>query len=135
MNAEGEELQSKMSALRGSLGNDLEHTVAGLREMVDWRQLVRHHPWACLGAAALAGFAVVPSKSMIVVKADAGSISDLARGRGLHLVRSGASSGAVGTIARMVGQMAFRAATAYLTRRITASLAGGVMQGERNEAS
>jgi hypothetical protein len=133
MNAEEEELRHQMAALRGSLGNDLEHTVAGLREMVDWRQLVRHHPWACLGAAAIAGFAVIPSKATFVVKADASSISNLARGQGLHVEGASPGSGAVGTIARMVGQMAVRAATAYVTRRISASLAGAGIHGERNE--
>jgi len=133
MDIEGEELRIQMAALRGSLGNELEHTVAGLREMVDWRQLIRHHPWACLGAAALAGFAVIPTKSTFVVRAEAGSGADAARGRVVQLTGAGASSSAVGTIARMAGQMAVRAATAYLTRRITATLAGAGSPGERSE--
>jgi len=135
MNAEGEDLRLQMAALRGTLGSDLEHTVAGLREMADWRQLVRRHPWACLGAAALAGFTVIPSKTTFVVKADSGSVADLARGRGVQVEGAGASPGAVGAIARIAGQMAVRAATAYITRRITASLTGGVMHEEREQTS
>lgn len=125
MNTEGEVIRSQMAALRGAIGHDVEHTVAGLRTMVDWRHFVRHHPWACVGAAALAGFVLIPSKPKIVLQADDHTVARFGRGRGFHAQSSTGGKGAVEAIARMAGQFALRAATAYVTRRISESFAGG----------
>jgi hypothetical protein len=124
MTTEGEELRSQMAVLRASLGHELQHTVSGLRTMVDWREFVRRHPWACLGAAALAGFAMIPTKSTVVVQADANSIANFARGKALRVNTTPKRTTTVESLARVAGQMAIRAATAYVTRRITESLSG-----------
>jgi hypothetical protein len=123
-----------MAALRESLGHDWERTVTNLRTMTDWRQLVRHYPWACLGAAAALGFVIVPSKANIVVQADSQTLSQLSRQGGAVRVNAAVpAQGAIGSLATIAGQMLFRAATGYVGQRLSAALSGA-SAGDSSEA-
>jgi|GEM_PF-1883484 len=136
MSAEGEQLRNEMQAIRFGLGDEVEHTVENLRTMTDWRLQVRNHPWLCLGAVGLAGFLVVPSKSNIVLKADADSFAEFVRGGGLRLARSNPSVKSKGTLTQMAVGMIARAAMAYATKRLSETVARiAASRAEHNESA
>jgi TctA family transporter len=62
----GEEIQRQMRQVRRELGEDVQEIVANARTMTDWKHYVRTYPWACLGAAAVAGYLIVPSRQRVV---------------------------------------------------------------------
>lgn len=57
-----EELRDQMRQLRSHMDADVDCLVENTRVLLDWRSYYRSAPWLCLGAAAVAGFLVVPSK-------------------------------------------------------------------------
>ena len=57
---DAEEIQQAMRRVRCNLGNDVENLVQQARDATDWRCYVRRHPWACMGAMAVAGYFCVP---------------------------------------------------------------------------
>lgn len=61
----GEEIQQQMRQVRRELGEDVQEIVENARTMTDWRHYVRTYPWVCLGAAAFAGYLIVPSRQRI----------------------------------------------------------------------
>jgi hypothetical protein len=63
---EAEKLREEMRQVRTELKADVEEIVAGARVLTDWKHYVRQYPWICVGAAAAAGFFIVPSKPVVV---------------------------------------------------------------------
>jgi hypothetical protein len=61
-----EQVREEMRQIRSNLDDEVTTFVDSTRVLFDWRSYVRHAPWLCLGAAALAGYFVIPSKSKIV---------------------------------------------------------------------
>jgi hypothetical protein len=57
-----DEVRLRMEELRGALGHNLQETVENARTLLDWRYYVKAHPWVCVGAAAAAGFLMVPRR-------------------------------------------------------------------------
>jgi hypothetical protein len=61
-----EQVREEMRQIRSNLDDEVETFVQSTRGMFDWRSYVRHAPWLCLGAAAVAAYLVVPSKAKVV---------------------------------------------------------------------
>jgi hypothetical protein len=61
-----EQVREEMRAIRSNLDDEVATFVESTRVLFDWRSYVRHAPWLCLGAAALAAYLVVPSKPKVV---------------------------------------------------------------------
>jgi hypothetical protein len=61
-----EQVREEMRLIRSSLDDEVATFVQSTRGLFDWRSYVRHAPWLCLGAAALAAYLVVPSKPKVV---------------------------------------------------------------------
>ena len=63
---EAERIREEMRQVRTELKADVEEIVAGARVLSDWKHYVRQYPWICVGAAAAAGFFIVPTKAVVV---------------------------------------------------------------------
>jgi len=61
-----EQVREEMRLIRSNLDDEVATFVQSTRGLFDWRSYVRHAPWLCLGAAALAAYLVVPSKPKVV---------------------------------------------------------------------
>jgi len=72
-----EQLRREMRSIRRELGQDVEDLVENAEQLLDWRYYVRRYPWASVGLAALVGYFVVPSRSL-VFPTDSHSLSQLA---------------------------------------------------------
>jgi len=55
-------IRQRMEEVRCDLDEDVQEIVEGARDMGDWRSYVRSYPWVCLGAAAVAGYLIVPRR-------------------------------------------------------------------------
>lgn len=69
-----EEIRSQMMAVRSEIDEDMDDLVEGAKSLFDWRDYIRSFPVASLGAAALAGFLVVPKKRH-PIESDAASVA------------------------------------------------------------
>jgi hypothetical protein len=73
-----DEIQRQMHAVRTELKDDVKEIVANARVMADWHYYVRTYPWFCVGAAAAAGYLLVPSR-VTVVRPDSHELAELVR--------------------------------------------------------
>jgi hypothetical protein len=64
--SQAEELQRQMREVRKELRDDVTDLVQSAHKMSDWTSYVRAYPWLCVGAAAAAGFFLVPTRPLIV---------------------------------------------------------------------
>ena len=76
-----EEIQRQMRQVRVELGDDVQELVASAQVMTDWHSYVRAYPWVCVGAAALAGYFIVPTK-LRFAQPDAASLRELVQNVG-----------------------------------------------------
>ncbi len=63
---EAEEIQRQMRAVRAELRDDVTDLVKSAHRMGDWASYVRAYPWLCVGAAAAAGYFLVPTRPLII---------------------------------------------------------------------
>jgi len=56
------DVQRRMAQIRRDLHAEVQEAVKGAQSWTDWRSLVRNHPWAALGAAAVVGYLIVPGR-------------------------------------------------------------------------
>jgi hypothetical protein len=75
---EAEHIQQEMRQVRAELREAVQDVVASTRVLRQWQAYVRSYPWVCLGAAAAAGYFLVPSR-MTVIRPDTASLLDLAK--------------------------------------------------------
>ena len=71
-----EEIQQQMQQVRTDLRANVHELVESAREMTVWQRYVQSYPWTCLGAAALVGYLIIPSRSRIL-KPDAGQMAEI----------------------------------------------------------
>jgi len=91
-------IRQQMRQVRRELGEDVDGLVDNAQVLTDWRHYVRSYPWVCLGAAAVAGYLLVPSR-LRVVQPDAATIAKLVR----EQKPKSASAGVAATIGSMIG--------------------------------
>jgi hypothetical protein len=60
-----------MLELRSEVREDVEGIFDRAEQLTDWRYYVRRYPWACLAAAAVVGYAIVPKHPAVKLDADA----------------------------------------------------------------
>jgi len=59
----GDEIRERMAIIRLQLDEHSEDVVAQVNALSDWRSYVRRHPWVSVGAAAVVGYVLVPSRA------------------------------------------------------------------------
>ena len=67
-----------MHTVRTELREDVQEIVDNARVLAQWQYYVRNYPWLCLGAAAAAGYLLVPPR-IHVVRPDAKAVADMVR--------------------------------------------------------
>jgi hypothetical protein len=99
---EADEIQRCMREVRAELREDVKELVVNAREMADWTIYVRAYPWLCVGAAAAAGFLIIPSRSQII-KPDAEGLMELARRNKLVVKMDGEPKKKQGFVSGLLG--------------------------------
>jgi hypothetical protein len=61
------DLQSEMRRVRGELGKDVADLIESTRDAMNWHYYVCRYPWACVGAAVLLGYFIVPKSRRPIV--------------------------------------------------------------------
>src|SRR5688572_4052017 len=61
-----DDIQRQMREVRAELRDDVSDLVKSAHKMSDWTMYVRAYPWLCVGAAAAAGYFVVPVRPLVV---------------------------------------------------------------------
>lgn len=77
-NSESEALRRQMASLRNDLDHDVGAVVDRAKELTDWRNLVRRHPFLSLTAAAALGYLIVPQK-LNLISPSAATLEELAK--------------------------------------------------------
>jgi len=111
-----EQIQREMREIRADLRGNVQEMMQQANGLTDWQEYVKAYPWLALGAAAVVGFLVVPSRPTII-QPDAKQMEDLVKSQKVHLETNApaARSGIVGTLVGMAGSMAVQAGMAALS--------------------
>lgn len=125
--SEADDLQRCMREVRAELREDVQEFVVNAREMTDWTTYVRAYPWLCLGAAAAAGYFLIPQRAHII-KPDVEGLIELARRNKLVVKmdesgpkkKQGFLSGLIGMAAGTVLQGGLALATKQLSQALDA---------------
>jgi len=59
----GEEIRERMALIRLQIDERSDEVVAQVNALSDWRSYVRRYPWVSVGAAAVLGYVLVPSRA------------------------------------------------------------------------
>lgn len=59
----GDEIRERMALIRLRIDEQSDEVVAQVNALSDWRSYVRRYPWASVGAAAVLGYLLVPSRA------------------------------------------------------------------------
>ena len=115
------EIQRQMQQVRTDLRANVHELVESAREMTVWQRYVQSYPWTCLGAAALVGYLVIPSRSRII-KPDASQMAELvnaqlAQANG-HARSGGIVSSAVSGLAGMAARSLLQAGLSFATHQL-----------------
>jgi hypothetical protein len=73
-----EKICRRMAELRRELECDVREVSRGAAVITDWKFYARKFPWAIVGAAAVAGYMLVPKRKPII-KPDAETVAELVR--------------------------------------------------------
>jgi hypothetical protein len=126
-----DELLARMEAVRGRLDEDAQAAKQTVHELSDWRSVVRKHPLMAVGLAAAAGFLLVPRKrpAPTFSKQD---LEQLARENKIVITQERQkSAGLVGTFAAVAGAALTRAATSYVSTKLSDFAANANREGQR----
>ena len=59
----GDEIRERMALIRQRIDEQSEEVAAQVTALSDWRSYVRRYPWISVGAAAMLGYVLVPSRA------------------------------------------------------------------------
>jgi hypothetical protein len=126
--SEADDIQRCMREVRAELREDVREFVVNARDMTDWTMYVRAYPWLCVGAAAAAGYLLIPQRAQII-KPDAEGLIELAKrnklvvkmdGGGEQKKKQGFVSSLIGLAAGTLLQGALAVATKQLSQALDA---------------
>jgi len=124
-----EQLRREMRSIRRELGQDVEELVENAEQLLDWRYHVRRYPWVSVGVAALAGYLLVPSRS-VVFATDSHSLNQLAERIAPAVTKPEPQRpGLLASLISVGTGLLLKAATGYATQRL------GQIVGQMNQAS
>lgn len=114
-----DELLSRMEVLRSRLDDDARAAQQSVQEMTDWRLLVRRNPLATITAAAIAGYLLVPKRAPRQ-KLTAEQIKQLSSAKTVIISQEASTKpGLIGAFAAIAGAALTRAATSYVTEKVS----------------
>jgi len=126
--SEADDIQRCMREVRAELREDVKEFMVNAREMTDWTVYVRAYPWLCVGAAAAAGYFLIPQRAQII-KPDAEGLIELAKkhklvvkmdGGGEQKRKQGLFAALIGMAASTVLQGGLAIATKQLSQALDA---------------
>jgi hypothetical protein len=126
--SEADDIQRCMREVRAELREDVKEFVVSAREMTDWTVYVRAYPWLCVGAAAAAGYFLIPQRAQII-QPDAEGLIELAKrnklvvkmdGAGEQKKKQGFVAGLIGLAASTLLQGALAVGTKQLSQALDA---------------
>lgn len=103
-------IREEMQHVRCEIADDMDDVVESARQMADWRCYVKRYPLAFVGAAAVAGFVMVP-KRVERIEPNVETLLKLAKRNGLVVKsapESSVNSGLAKTLIGLVGGAALR---------------------------
>ncbi|MCO6046290.1 hypothetical protein NG895_20520 [Aeoliella sp. ICT_H6.2] len=116
-NLDAEQLRERMATVRGDLERDIAGASQRVHDATHWEYYVKKFPFACLGAAVLAGYALVPSKKPGPIVVSDEQIKELADAGKLHIVSEPKPAQTASFTQKAMlglGTIAARAAVAYV---------------------
>jgi len=121
---DAEQIQTEMRQVRAELRDDVNDVVDSARVLSQWQSYVRSYPWLCLGAAAAAGFFLVPSRVMIL-RPDTESLMELAKSKKLVVNVNDANPkpGLIGSLIGMAAGTVMQAGLAIASQQVNQFLA------------
>lgn len=116
-----DDLQKRMSQLRGEVRADVIHTSAAAKEFTDWRYYVRQFPWVSAAAVAAVGFLLVPRKRPRPMIDEAALEKMVAEKRVVVIPQKQetARKTMLGSVGGLVAAAATRAAMSYFSHRFS----------------
>jgi len=119
-------LRQEMRTIRREMGEDVEELVEQAERLMDWHYYWQRYPWACVGAATLLGYFVVPGRT-ITLPTDERSLGKIAERLSGEVQKAGESKkpSLLGSIISMGTGMLLRGAAAYVTQQLGKSLLPG----------
>ena len=114
-----DELLARMEAVRGRLDQDARAAKQSVKEMTNWRTVVRKNPLASVAVAAVAGFLLVP-KRKTHASFSSDELKQLAKEHTVIVAKEAAASpGLIGTVAAIAGAAIVRAATNFIANKVS----------------
>jgi len=113
-----EQLREEMRRLRSHMDADVDSFVENTRDLFNWHSYFQKAPWLCLGAAAVTGYLLIPSKSKSVT-VDLEKLIELAKHRQVTVTEQSApAKGAGPTLGKMVLNLLWRTALYVATQQL-----------------
>lgn len=113
-----DDIRRQMQITRQRVRADVDEVVDSARQLADWRFYPRQFPWLTVGAAALAGFTMIPRRIEKVVP-DAEALAELVREHKIVIDPGGKKAkkaGVMGALLATAGSALVRVGVAYATR-------------------
>jgi len=115
-----DEIQQEMRQVRAELRDNVQEIVSNAREIVDWQTYAKNYPWMTVGAAALVGYLLVPSRTT-VIRPDKEALLELAKSRQLFEKmeqKTKPRSSLMGMLVGMAASTAAQAAMAVASQQV-----------------
>lgn len=114
-----EEIRSQMRSIRRDLHDNVKEIVVGASQIFDWKSYVRSFPWTFVAAAAILGYLLVPRRKrppaeLIETKESIEQLAQEIKSSVAPPPRPATSL--VSVVLPILGGVALRVGTAYLTR-------------------
>jgi hypothetical protein len=117
---EADAICRRMSEVRCDLAGSVHAVSRDARAMTDWTLYVRRFPWAVVGVAALAGFALVPRKKAII-SPDQEALAEMVRKKQLRLDvdhKAEKKQGMLGSVIAAAAAWGAKAGMSYIGERM-----------------
>jgi hypothetical protein len=120
---EADSICKRMAEVRRDLAGSVHAVSRDARAMTDWTLYVRRFPWAAVGVATLAGFALIPRKKA-VISPDQEALAEMVRKKQLRLDvdhKAEKKQGMLASVVAAAAAWAAKAGMSYLGERMRAA--------------
>ena len=114
---QADEIQKEMRQIRVELKENVQEIVSSAREIVDWQSYVKAYPWLTVGAAALVGYLLVPSRTT-VIRPDPEALRELTKSREMLEQQVKPKKSLMGMVVGMVAASAAQAAMSVASHQV-----------------